>query len=296
MITVLTPTFNRAYILPKAYASLRKQTNYNFEWIIVDDGSTDGTEKLVSEWLSEDKFHISYYKKENGGKHRAVNYGVQKALGEYVLILDSDDTLTEDAIEFLERHCSEVASDEYAGLAGLKEYTGKQGVIGGQKNDDSYIDATNIDRVKMKLQGDKAEAYKTSIMKKYSFPEFEGENFLAEGASWNRIAIDGYKIRWYNHVIYQCEYLEDGLTRNKTDDVLMNNFKGYTYNTVLDIRTKSFPYNILSIGMYSRLAKKKGYSKKNIERKLKISSARYEQGQLMVLLHGITKRVKNGKK
>jgi glycosyltransferase involved in cell wall biosynthesis len=290
MITVLTPTYNRAYTLTNAYESLQCQTDYNFEWIIVDDGSTDNTEKLVSDWLNETRFSISYYRQPNGGKHRAVNFGVNKAEGDFILILDSDDTLTEDCIDFLNEHIPEVRSDQYAGLAGLKGFSGKDGVIGGQKNDGSYVDATNIERVRLHLDGDKAEAYKTSIMKKYPFPEFKGEKFLAEGASWNRIALDGYKIRWYNHVIYKCEYLEDGLTKNKTSEALLNNFKGYTYNTVLDVHTKPFPYNYLSIGNYSILAKEKGYDRAWIKKKLKISSGQYILGQVIMAAHDIVKR------
>lgn len=285
MITVLTPTYNRAYTLSNAYDSLQKQTDYNFEWVIVDDGSTDGTEELVQGWLDEKRFHISYYKQPNGGKHRAVNFGVKKALGEYILILDSDDTLTSDCISFFQKHIPEVESNEFAGLAGLRGSSRRNEAIGGQEDDGSYVDATNIERIKYHLGGDKAEAYKTSIMKKYPFPEFKGEKFLAEGASWDRIALDGYKIRWYKHIIYECEYLEDGLTKNKTNEALLNNFKGYTYNTVLDVRTKPFPYNLLSIGNYSNLAKKKGIGKKKIRNVLNISTAQYYAGEMVYKLH-----------
>lgn len=290
MITVLTPTYNRAYTLTNAYESLKRQSNYNFEWIIVDDGSTDNTECLVSEWLSEDRFVISYYHQPNGGKHRALNFGVKKAMGDFILILDSDDTLTENCIDFLNKHIPEVKSNQFAGLAGLRGFSGDNGVIGGQKDDGSYVDATNIERVKLHLTGDKAEAYKTSIMKKYPFPEFEGEKFLAEGASWNRIALDGYKIRWYNHVIYKCEYLEDGLTKNKTNETLLNNFKGYTYNTVLDVHIQCFPYKYLSVGNYSKLAKKKGYSREWIQKKLKISFRQYILGKMIMTIHNVVRR------
>lgn len=290
MITVLTPTYNRAYTLPNAYESLKRQADHNFEWIIVDDGSTDNTEQLVSNWLNENLFRIEYYRQPNGGKHRAVNFGVKKAAGDFILILDSDDTLTEDCIAFFDKHIPEVESDKYAGLAGLRGFSEGEGVIGGQKDDDSYIDATNIERIRLHLGGDKAEAYKTSIMKKYPFPEFQGEKFLAEGAAWNKIALDGYKIRWYNHVLYKCKYLEDGLTKNKTNEVLLNNFNGYTYNTILDVRSSPFPYNYLSIGTYSALAKKKGYHRKFIQNKIGISTRQYIFGYIIKMVHDLTKK------
>lgn len=294
MITVLTPTYNRAYTLYRAYESLKKQNNLNFEWVIIDDGSSDNTEELISGWLGEKKFHISYYKRPNGGKHRAVNFGVKKAAGEYVLILDSDDTLTADCIDFIDRHIPEVSGDEFAGLAGLRGFAGKgrEEVIGGQIDDGSYIDATNIERIKFHLGGDKAEAYKTSILKKFPFPEFEGEKFLAEGASWNRIAMAGYKLRWFNHIIYKCEYLEDGLTKNKTNETLLKNFKGYTYNTLLDIQAKPFPYNFLAIGNYVNLAKQREIKKKEILKVLKISSAQYCIGEMIYEMYKRTKDLK----
>lgn len=97
-MTILTPTYNRAYILKNALDSLCRQTDPDFEWIIVDDGSTDNTEQLVRAWLAEPlPFPLHYIKQENGGKHRALNRGVLSAVYDYVLILDSDDYLTDDA-------------------------------------------------------------------------------------------------------------------------------------------------------------------------------------------------------
>ena len=94
MITIMTPTYNRAYILGNAYNSLRNQTSFDFEWIIVDDGSTDETEQIVMKWIAEEKnFSIIYEKQKNGGKHRAVNRGVDLAHYDYFFILDSDDAL-----------------------------------------------------------------------------------------------------------------------------------------------------------------------------------------------------------
>lgn len=89
-----------------------------------------------------------------------------------------------------------------------------------------YVDATNLERGKYGLLQDKAEIYKTSILKKYPFPEFENENFLTEGIVWNKIAQAGYKIRWFRSVIYICKYLEDGLTRYGYRRS-MDNPKGY---------------------------------------------------------------------
>ena len=101
MITVFTPTYNRAYILPRLYKSLLRQTNKQFEWIIVDDGSTDNTEEKVNNWIKENKIKIKYYKQENQGKMIAHNKGVEKSEGELFVCVDSDDYLTDNAIEII---------------------------------------------------------------------------------------------------------------------------------------------------------------------------------------------------
>ena len=91
MLTILTPTYNRGYIINKAYESLIKQSNKDFEWLVVDDGSNDNTEEIVKKFIEEDKIKIRYLHKENGGKHTALNVGINNAHGDLILILDSDD-------------------------------------------------------------------------------------------------------------------------------------------------------------------------------------------------------------
>lgn len=214
MITVFTPTYNRAYIIDKLYKSLLKQTDKNFEWLVVDDGSTDGTEKYFSEIIeNENPFGIVYVKQPNGGKHRAINRGLKLAKGELFFIVDSDDYLTNDAIEKLNIWVKGLDdSKKWAGVAGARGYSEKE-YIGGVYEKAPYIDVKNSDRAKFNLLGDKAEAYFTEVLKKYPFPEFDGENFITEEVVWNKIALDGYYLRWYKDIIYICDYLEDGLTK-----------------------------------------------------------------------------------
>ena len=121
-ITILTPTYNRAHLLPDLYQSLCRQTCQLFDWLIIDDGSTDNTEALVNRWISESHpFCIRYVKKENGGKNRAINDGVKLINSLFTMIVDSDDYLTDDSIEFLSRAAREIEEDEaIIGLAGLR--------------------------------------------------------------------------------------------------------------------------------------------------------------------------------
>ena len=107
--TVFTPTYNRAYILPRLYQSLREQTCKDFEWMIVDDGSTDDTGKLVAQWEDQNNgFDIHYYKIQNGGKPRAINFGITKANGDFFFMVDSDDHLTTDAVQKMLLWCKEI--------------------------------------------------------------------------------------------------------------------------------------------------------------------------------------------
>lgn len=210
LITVFTPTFNRAYTLETLYKSLVLQNNKNFEWLIVDDGSTDNTENLIKEIKKTAPFSIRYLKTTNGGKHRAINKGVKIAKGFLFFIVDSDDFLTNDAIDKL--FCWEKTikyKDNYAGVSGNKGDLNKR--LLGETFSGTYIDATNLERNENNILGDKAEAYYTEILKNFPFPEIPGENFITEDIVWNQIAAFGLKIRWFNDVIYIVEQRDDGL-------------------------------------------------------------------------------------
>ena len=272
MITVFTPTYNRLYIIEKLYNSLLNQTHKNFEWLVIDDGSTDGTEAYFEDIIKKDNpFPIRYFKQENGGKHRAINKGVALAQGELFFIVDSDDSLTENAIQKLYEWKSTLEAGKlWAGVSGAKGYTESK-LVGECNIDKPYIDAKNTEREKYKLTGDKAEAYFTDVLKKYPFPEFEGENFITEEVVWNAIAMDGYQIRWFKDIIYLCNYLEDGLTRNISKKYIENP-QGVLYWAKL--QKKAFKSNIRkkysAIYRYYSCVKSKK-SKKQIAADLEIS-------------------------
>ena len=211
MITVFTPTYNRAYSLIRLYESLLKQTNKNFEWLIIDDGSADNTKEVIESFISEDKITIRCFKEDNGGKHRAINKGVQEAIGDIFFIVDSDDYLSNNAVEKIIFYYEDIKNnDEFAGVCGCKAYfSGKK--VGGKANF-SMIDCNSFDfRYKFKIKGDMAEAFKTEILKQYPFPEIDNEKFISESIVWNKIAAK-YKLRYFNENIYFCEYLQDGLS------------------------------------------------------------------------------------
>ena len=216
LITIFTPTYNRAPLLPVLYESLCNQTFSDFEWLIVDDGSSDNTENVVDGFITEKMIHISYYKKENGGKHRAINYGITKAEGELFFIVDSDDKLPSDALEIVAENYEHIrGKNDFAGICGLKAYFNGDllpGII-----DYDVLECKGIDyhyRRGSSKGSDIAEyVVRTEVLKQFRFPEYEGENFCAESAIWNPIG-NKYKYRYFNKVIYLCEFLEDGLSAN----------------------------------------------------------------------------------
>ncbi len=212
-ISIFTPAYNRAHTLYRLYKSLSKQTFPDFEWIVVDDGSTDNTEEVVGRIIEEanGRFPIRYIKTENGGKHRAINRGIPHVRGELTFIVDSDDWLPEDSLSLInEVENSIVDKRTFGGVCGVKYYDNNLDV--GESFQGDYLDITTIERKKHGIKGDKAEVFYTAVLKKYPFPEIEGEMFVTEAVVWNRIANDGYKLRFFNKRIYCCEYLEDGLS------------------------------------------------------------------------------------
>lgn len=214
-LTVFTPTFNRGYTLERLYISLCTQTSLDFEWLIVDDGSTDNTNDLVESWIKENKIQIRYIKQKNGGKHRAINRGVNEANGSFFFIVDSDDCLAPDSIEWINNIASSIICDnEFAGLSGVCIDLEGNKVGGG--NNFGVIDCSSIDiRNKFGIKGDLAEIFKTAVLKEFPFPEIDNEQFCPEALVWNRIARK-YKLRYCYKGIYVCEYLRDGLTAKIT--------------------------------------------------------------------------------
>lgn len=214
-VTVLTPTFNRGGVLRSLWDSLQKQTVKDFEWLVVDDGSTDGTKNLITQLQEKSDFPIRYIHKSNGGKHTALNVGIQTICSELTFIVDSDDCVTEDAIEsILKIHKKYRLQNNICGYAFLRAFP--DGKVNGKKFEvdekiGSYIDVrVNGDDT----SADKAEVFKTHCLKEFPFPEYPNEKFLGEDLVWVRMARK-YQMVHINKAIYIGNYLEDGLTNNR---------------------------------------------------------------------------------
>lgn len=211
MLTIFTPTYNRAYILPKLYESLREQSCHDLEWIIVDDGSTDDTMSLVEGWIRvSNPFPIHYHRQPNGGKHRAINRGVKEASGDFFFIVDSDDQLPVDAVETILRETKRISDEPtFAGLVGLRGAL--DGTPSGDLGEEIFDDHLRTIRHRRGMMQDMAEVFRTDYLRRYPFPESEGERFCTEALVWNRLDRQ-YRFRFLNRVIYLCEYRADGLS------------------------------------------------------------------------------------
>lgn len=211
LITVITPTYNRGELLRPLFRSLQMQSCKDFEWLIVDDGSTDGTKRHVQDFLKEADFPVKYLFKENGGKHTAVNAGVEITVTELVFIVDSDDTVLPEGIATIRKYYDKYKNEANLGFFSFLKVC-EQGILVKMPKDE-YIASYVKERIKGNRLGDMAEVFFTHVLKENPFPVFENERFLSEDVAWIAIGLK-YRVVFVNEPIYRFSYLEDGLTRN----------------------------------------------------------------------------------
>lgn len=224
-MTIFTPTYNRAYILQRVYNSLCVQTDSDFEWLIVDDGSEDDTEHLVKEWIEQNVIPIRYYKQKNGGKQRAHNKGVEMSNTELFVCLDSDDYVTRDFVEQHIKRWNEVKNDTtIAGIVSLKGY--ESGKPTGTNIPENLEKTTLMNLYKkLKFRGDATMMYRTELLREFPFVIEPDEKFIGEEYVYNQIDRK-YQMAVLPKVLMIVEYLEDGYSRN-VRKVTKENPKGY---------------------------------------------------------------------
>jgi len=239
-ITVFTPTYNRAYCLHHLYESLLRQTSQDFEWLIIDDGSTDNTKALVSEWVTEKKIDIKYVYQENGGMHTGHNKAYSSIETELNVCIDSDDYMPDDAIEKINFLWKKYGSNNYAGLIGL-DITISNKIIG-NKFPSNIKECTYSElSPKYNVVGDKKIVYRTELVKKYEpYPVFKDEKFVP---LYLPIIIDkDFKLLCFNEVFCIVDYQLDGSTLNIYNQYFKNP-KGFSYSRKIEMNY--LPYNLL---------------------------------------------------
>jgi glycosyltransferase involved in cell wall biosynthesis len=239
LLSIITPTYNRSRQLRNLYDSLANQNNHKFNWYIIDDGSTDDTNEVVSSFKNS-FFEIKFYSQTNLGKHKALNNVLQLVNSELVFIVDSDDILTPDAVDTIYLDWTNNKDEELIGLSYLRKDT--RGFIIGDKFTSIKVISTHAsERIINDVKGDKAEVWKTSEFKRIPFLEFDNERFFSEQHKYLALSGPG-KILFVNKAIYICEYLEDGLS-SKIRQLQYENPSGTLANAV-SLSQRLFPIKI----------------------------------------------------
>jgi glycosyltransferase involved in cell wall biosynthesis len=213
LFTVFTATYNRAATLPRVYRSLQAQSFRDFEWLIVDDGSTDDTRSLVQSWQGESSFPIRYVWQEHAHKKAAVGRGVAEANGELFLSLDSDDEMFPASLATFQAIWLEIPEgdrDRYSGVTGLCVYS--DGSIVGNRYPRSPLDSNSLETThRWKIRGDKFGFQRTDILRRFPFPKnINGR--VADCAIWFAIARAGYVTRYVNDVLRIYHQTEGSIT------------------------------------------------------------------------------------
>ena len=178
--TIFTPTFNRAHTLQRVYTSLAQQTYRDFEWLVMDDGSTDNTSQLIESWKGESNFQIRYYKQVNMGQGVAFNRGVEHAEGELLLVLDSDDECVPHALEQLKHHWDAIDAQQRAGFSGVSVLCMDQnGNLVGDLFPKDVMDSDPLElRYRYKVKGEKWGFQRTDVLRRYPFPENLNQTYV----------------------------------------------------------------------------------------------------------------------
>ena len=226
ILTIFTPSYNRAYTLHKCYESLKNQSNKDFKWLVIDDGSTDNTKELVQSWIDENELDIKYIYQKNQGMHGAHNTAYENIDTELNVCIDSDDYMPYDAVEKIISFWNKRKDDSLAGIIGLDAY--ENGKVIGTEFPDHIKESTLFDLYyKYGISGDKKIVYRTELTKKYPYPIFEGEKYV--GLAYKYYKIDEkYKLATLNEVLCIVEYMEDGSSRNMLRQY-RNNPKGFAF-------------------------------------------------------------------
>ncbi|AXT59934.1 glycosyltransferase family 2 protein [Aquimarina sp. AD10] len=213
-LTVFTPTYNRAYCLHKCYESLVQQSNQDFLWLIIDDGSGDNTKELVESWIKDNKIAIQYHYQENLGMHGGHNAAYRLIETPLNVCIDSDDSIAEGAVQKI-LDSWQLIKDEpkFAGLVALDE--DQDGKLIGTKIPEHIKETTLYDLYNTHgVLGDKKLVYKTEVVKQYpAYPIFKGERFVPLGYLYQLIDQD-YKLLPLNEVLCVVEYMTDGSSMN----------------------------------------------------------------------------------
>lgn len=270
-LTVFTPAYNRAHLLPRLYQSLCDQTNSNFNWLIIDDGSIDETKLVVDGWIKEGRIAIQYIYQENQGMHGAHNTAYKNIITELNTCIDSDDYMPINAVDLILKKWETIDSNKVAGIIGLDAVP--TGNIIGTK---FVSELTTLEDFYLKGgKGDKKMVYRTDIIKKYpEYPVFEGEKYVGLGTKYLFIDKD-YELATINEVLVIVDYQATGSSNTMFAQYLKYP-KGFIYNRITTMQySKSTKRKFIEAIHYissSIITKKKDFLKDSPEKLLTIAA------------------------
>lgn len=233
-LTVFTPAYNRAYTIGRTYESLCRQTCKDFEWLVIDDGSTDNTRELVEGWIAENVIPIRYIYQANQGMHGAHNTAYRNISSELNICVDSDDWMPDDAVERIVDFWKENGSDEVAGIIGLDVYS--DGTVIGDRFPE-WLKKTTLRGYYEDLggNGDKKLVYRTSVICSYpEYPIFKGEKYVGLAYKYNLIDQD-LPLLVTNDILTIVEYQSDGSTLGMWRQY-WNNPRGFAFFRKFDMQ------------------------------------------------------------
>ena len=224
--TVFTPIYNRKHTIYRVWDSLIAQTNKNFEWLIVNDGSNDNIEPLLEEYKDKADFKVRIFHQQNSGKHIAFNKAIENAKGELFIPADSDDSFSSETIEVFTEIWKKYKNDSISGISVLCKsendvIVGDNFTIEGVSN---LIDIT----YKYNVKGEKWGCIRLDVLKKFKFPTDFDVKFFPEAYLWTQIGLN-YKTVFVN-VPLRTYYQDAGnqLTNEKISQSLMKMYNFYT--------------------------------------------------------------------
>lgn len=239
-LTILTTTYNRLSTLKRLYESLLNQTCLDFQWLVIDDGSTDDTSAFFKKINKNTPFLIEYKYKENGGKHTAINYAKPYIEGQYFTIVDSDDFLSDNAVDYIIKMWA-----KYNPNPNIGGITFQRGNVDGKPLDNSIVGeyvSTFSEASNNGMHSDHFETVRSILFKKFTFPVYKGEKFIAEGAMWYLVT-KNYKIVYSDKVLYYCKYLDDGYTK-KGKKLQLENPQGSRWHAKVLLDNENFKFSI----------------------------------------------------
>ena len=242
-LTIFTPAYNRAHTIGRTYESLCRQTSKDFEWLVIDDGSTDNTRQLIEGWIAENRITIHYVYQENQGMHGAHNTAYKNIHTELNTCIDSDDWMPDDAVEKIVAFWKKYGSDKVAGIMGLDAR--EDGKVIGERFSEGLKKTTLRGYYEtLKGMGDKKLVYRTDVIcNTPEYPLFEGEHYVGLDYKYH-IVDEQFPLLVSNDVMAIVDYQDDGSSRGMWRQYWTNP-KGFAFYRKFDmLQTRSWKRKI----------------------------------------------------